>query len=204
MGPEAANPRLVPLCLRDLASPSPALSSCKFKISRTKEEAGRWLLPPPPASLGNRAGPPCLRAVSSDRVLPEIPSLQSSVTRGSSRGGSYLHPGVSNHCVLHLCALPTGTVQVLLVPLSCLFFQKAGQLFQRPVWEGLPPSKVHGHRDQHSESPHVCSRHASLLDVPEAGVCSQGWPCPPPPSAALLEASSKGTCCQDKNALRSL
>ena len=124
MGPEATNPRLVPPCLRDPESPSPALSSCKFKISRTKEEASRWLLPPPPASLGNRAGPPCLRAVSSDRVLPEIPSLQSSVTRGSSRGGSYLHPGVSDHCVLHLCALPTGTVQVLLVPLSCLFSRK--------------------------------------------------------------------------------
>ena len=87
---------------------------------------------------------------------------------------------------------------------SAAFFPEAGQLFQRPVWEGLPPSKVHGRRDQHSESPHVCSQHASLLDVLEAGMCSQGWPCPPPPSAALLEASSKATCCQDKNALRSL
>lgn len=119
----------------------------------------------------------------------------SCVTRGSSRGGSYLHPGVSDDCVLHLYALPTGAVQVLLVPLSCLFFQKVGRLFQRPTWEGLPPSNVHSHRDQHSELLGVCSRDASLLDVLEAGVSSQGWPCPPPLSAALLEVSSRGTCC---------
>lgn len=40
--------------------------------------------------------------------------------------------------------------------------------------------------------------HASLLHVLEAGVCSQGWPCPSLPSAALLGVPSRGTCCQDQ------
>ena len=51
--------------------------------------------PLPPASLGNRAGPPYLRAVSGDRFLPETPSQWVSCSLRL-----FMFPGAATHVLV--------------------------------------------------------------------------------------------------------
>lgn len=159
--------------------------------------------PLPPASLGNRAGPPHLRAVSGDRFLPETPAQGVSCSLRL-----YMLPGAASHVLLSQMTSPFTSVPCQLgqprasgaSQLPSLAESRPPVPAQRAPPEGwsvkafLLPRPIITATTIQSDS-ELCRWRGFFADVFKVGRVFSRLALPPLSSAALLQASSRGACC---------